>query len=87
MPMELPHRGIVRGFGDVLLEERQRLRLGLFVGHVDCVDRVDQAGLGVHLGDEVTHLGHLLGRRVNHEVRTLGDDVEVVVGDQVSRSR
>jgi hypothetical protein len=27
-------------------------------------DRVDQPGLGVHLGDEVAHLGQLLGRGV-----------------------
>jgi len=41
----------------------------LFGGHRGLVDRVDQSGLGVHLGDEITHLAHLFGTGVNDEVR------------------
>ena len=71
--MELPHSGIDARFGDVLLEERQGLRLGLCDRDRRVRDRVDQSRLGVHLGDEVTHLRHLLGGRVDDEVRSFGD--------------
>ena len=47
-------------FGDVFFEERQSLRFGLLdSSRWKLVDGLDEAGFGVHLGDEVAHLGHL----------------------------
>ena len=36
----------------------------------------------MHVGDEVVHLSHHLIGLVNDQIRALGDDVQVIIGDQ-----
>ena len=57
-------------------------RPGLLEGHRRRLDERQQARLGVHGAHEVVHGRHRLGGLVDDEVGALGDDLELVVGDE-----
>ena len=81
MPIELPHSGMRAGLGHVLLDELERELAGLLEGDGGRLDRLEQPAGGVHRAHDLVHLGERLGRLVDHEVRTFGHDLELVVGD------
>ena len=70
------------GRSDVLLDERERLGAGLLERDGRRGDLVEQPRAGVHVDDDLVHVGQGLRRLMDDQVRTLRDDVEVVVGDQ-----
>lgn len=43
---------------------------------------LQEAGRGVHVPDDLGHLGDRLGRGLDHDVDALVQDVELAVGDQ-----
>ena len=80
--MELPHSGIVRGFGDVFFEEGQRLGLGLLVGHGRRVDRVEEPDLVCISVTKSPISAICSGVAWMTRSGPSAIDVEVVVGDQ-----
>ena len=66
--------------GRVLADELERRRAGI-VERRRGADRLEQTGTRVHLDDHRVHRDEELVGLVDHEIGTLGDDREIVVGD------
>ena len=64
------------------LQELEGLGSGVGQGEGRALDVGQQARAGVHVEDELVHLGQLLGGGVDDQVGALLDDGQVVVGDQ-----
>ena len=71
------------GLGAVLTHIAEHLLLCLFERRA-VVEDLEQSRRGVHLADEVIHLGERLCRGFDHHVDPVPEDVEVEVGDQSS---
>ncbi len=67
---------------DVLPEEGQGLLPRIVEVDRRGADGVGQAAVAVHLHDDRVHLGEFGIGLVDHQVGSLGDDVQVVVGEQ-----
>ena len=70
------------GLGDVGLQEGQGLGPGVGEAQRGRLDGGEEPGSGVHGPDEVVHVGELLRRGVDDQVRALLHQLQVVVGDE-----
>jgi hypothetical protein len=66
----------------VSLDELEGGRTSLVERHLRLPDQTDQSRPRVHLDHDRVHPGEHIVVLVDHEIRTLGDDHEIVVGDQ-----
>ena len=68
-------------FWHMLLDECERLYRCVFEGRRRNRDRREQPGLGVHLDNEGVHLGKNFSGMKYHEIGSLGNNVQFVVGN------
>jgi len=69
-------------FGNVLFEEGERGCAGFLQRDGRRRDCLEQPATGVHIGDKVVHLRKFGLGGVDDQVRPLGDQLKVVVGEQ-----
>lgn len=70
------------GLGNVLVKEGKGLVAGLIERGGRLLDLFEQTRFRVHVADEIIHRLEGLGSLMDDEARSLGNDLEFVVGDQ-----